>query len=52
MNIEFKSEIIRMYIHAKKGVDIGGVKMPANEREWQMFRHAFQVAYIWWSNRD
>lgn len=51
MSIEFKSEIIRMYIHAKKGVDIGGVKMPANEREWQLFNHAFRVAFTWYTTQ-
>lgn len=51
MSIEFKSDIIRQYILAKKGVDIGGVKMPANEREWKLFNHAFRVAFTWFTSQ-
>lgn len=51
MNIEFQSEVIRAYILHMKGVDIGGVKMPANEREWQLFNHAFRVAFTWYTTQ-
>jgi peroxiredoxin len=32
---------------AKKGVDIGGIAEPRNEREWQLFNHAYMIALKW-----
>ena len=43
-----KCEIIRQYILAMKGVDIGGIAEPRNAREWQLFDKAYTVAVIWY----
>ena len=42
-----KCELIRAYILAKKGVDIGGIAEPRNAHEWELFNRAWQVAMIW-----
>jgi hypothetical protein len=44
-------ELIRQYILAKKGVDIGGIAEPCNDREWQLYRHALSVAMYWYVTR-
>lgn len=42
-----KCEIIRKYILAHKGVDIGGIAEPRNAREWELFNRAWQFAMFW-----
>lgn len=42
-----KCEIIRQYILAMKGVDIGGIMEPRNAREWDLFERAWQYAMFW-----
>jgi len=46
-----KCELIRAYILAMKGVDIGGIEEPRNAREWALFDQAWQVAMIWHATR-
>lgn len=43
-----KCEIIRQYILAMKGVDIGGIAEPRNARERQLFDKAYQFAMFWY----
>lgn len=43
-----KCEIIRAYILAMKGVDIGGIAEPRNDREWELFHRAYQYAMFWY----
>lgn len=42
-----KGEMIRQYILAKKGVDIGGIEKPTTAREWELFERAYQYAMFW-----
>ena len=44
MSIEHKCSLIRQYILEKKGVDIGAIAPPRNEREWDLFDHAWMTA--------
>ena len=43
-----KCEMIRAYILAKKGVDIGGIAKPTTAREWELFERAYQHAMYWY----
>ena len=44
MSLEHKCELIRRYILERKGVDIGAIAPPRNEREWDLFDQAWMVA--------
>jgi hypothetical protein len=44
-------ELIRQYIMAIKGVDIGGIAEPRNERQWALYRQAFAIALYWYMMR-
>ena len=46
-----KCEIIRAYILAMKGVDIGGIAEPLSAHEWELFNKAWQHAMFWHFNR-
>jgi len=43
-----KCEIIRRYILAMKGVDIGGIAEPTTPEQWMLFDRAYQVAMFWY----
>lgn len=45
-----KCEIIRQYILAKRGVDIGGISEPTTPEQWMLFDRAYSVAMIWYFN--
>jgi len=45
-----KCEIIRQYILAKRGVDIGGISEPTTPEQWMLFDRAYSVALIWYFN--
>lgn len=51
MTIEAKADMIRRYIIERKGVDIGAILEPRNEREWDLFNRAFAVAFEWFINK-
>ena len=44
MSIEYKCELIRQYILERKGVDIGAIAPPRNERERDLFDKAWMTA--------
>lgn len=44
-------EIIRQYILAMKGVDIGGIKDPVTPIEQAMYQRALSVAMWWWMDK-
>lgn len=41
------SELIRQYILAMTGIDIGGIAPPRNERETALYYHALAIAQAW-----
>jgi len=43
-----KCEIIRAYILAMKGVDIGGISEPTTLEQWRLFDKAYQYAMFWY----
>lgn len=45
-------EIIRQYILAMKGVDIGGIQEPATALQMAMYERALSVAMAWWVNKS
>ena len=40
-------ELIRQYILAMTGTDIGGIAPPRNEREMALYIHALAIAQAW-----
>jgi hypothetical protein len=40
-------ELIRQYILAMTGTDIGGIAPPRNEREVALYYHALAIAQAW-----
>ena len=39
--------IIRKYILAKKGVDIGGIAQPTTPHQWDLYHQALLIAMMW-----
>ena len=40
-------ELIRQYILAMTGIDIGGIAPPRNDRELILYHHALAIAQAW-----
>jgi hypothetical protein len=45
-------EIIRQYILAMKGVDIGGIQEPVTETEKMLYSRALSIAMHWYFTRS
>jgi hypothetical protein len=45
-------EIIRQYILAMKGVDIGGIQEPVTHRDKELYSRALSIAMHWYFTRS
>jgi len=44
-------ELIRQYILAMKGVDIGGIQEPSTPHQWDLYYRALMIAMVWQQNQ-
>jgi hypothetical protein len=45
-------ELIRRYILAMKGVDIGGIAEPVTTLQWALYYQAVAIATDWWQSNN